>query len=226
LPLATFDTNVVGRSVLNFVTDFGDQAVILPLVTGIALVLLAHRRLRLAAAWLLATTGVLAAILALKVFFYACNRIVPAWLDNGLHLVSPSGHTASAAVAYGGIVVLAAGRTVPRRVLAVAVSGIVAGVIGATRLQLAAHSPPEVIIGAVIGVAGSMGFACLVRCGDASPRPSVIAAAALILALFHGRHLNGEGIIRVEALHVVRQVATFCRPEPKAAVPRWQGGPS
>lgn len=62
---------------LTFLTDFADQAVILPLAVVVTLVLWAQRRWRVAAAWLAAIFGVLGVVLILKVVCYACGWLLP-----------------------------------------------------------------------------------------------------------------------------------------------------
>ena len=58
---------------MTFITDFADQAVILPLVLAIGIALLAQGWRRGAAAWALAVVATFAAMLALKLVFLACS---------------------------------------------------------------------------------------------------------------------------------------------------------
>ena len=59
------------------VTDFGDQAVLLPLAAGIALLLALSGWRRGALAWTAAIGGTLALILLLKLRFFACGHFLP-----------------------------------------------------------------------------------------------------------------------------------------------------
>lgn len=199
---------------LTFVTDFADQAVILPLVAAVALVLSAQRRWHVAAAWLLAIPGVLAVLLMLKIAGYACGWLFPALGPDQLALRSPSGHVASAAVVFSGIVTLQAGRLRLNAVpAALAVALVTAAVIGATRVQLGAHSVSEVVVAAGVGGAGAMAFAWLSGRSLLGRSGTPIAAAVMVvLILFHGRHLPAEVIIQSAAADALRQWVTACQP--------------
>ena len=85
---------------MRFLTDFADQAVVLPLIVVVALVLAGLGWRRGAVAWLAAVGVTFGAVLTLKLVLFTCG---PA-----LHLAtlrSPSGHTAAAAIIAGGIAV-------------------------------------------------------------------------------------------------------------------------
>jgi len=128
---------------VNFLTDFADQAVILPMVLAVSGVLAAEGWRRGAAAWLAAIAGTSAMMLALKLAFLSCSPVFgPA------DMRSPSGHAAVAAVVAGGLAALLL-RGRPASVLPVAVlAGVV---IGISRLALGVHSLPEVVLGALVG---------------------------------------------------------------------------
>ena len=178
---------MVAAGPLNFLTDFADQAVVLPLVLAVALVLALQRWPRGALAWLAAIAGTFSVMLILKLLFLGCTAIFgPA----ALH--SPSGHVAAAIVVCGGLAAIYGGS---RRTVAIVV-GIAAVVIGLTRVGLNKHSWPEVALGAAIGLFGALTFARL-----AGPPPvlrlrPLLLTAAFVLALFHGRHLEAEVAIR------------------------------
>jgi membrane-associated phospholipid phosphatase len=189
-----------------FLTDFADQAVILPLclcaVIGLAL---AGWR-RGAAGFGLAAFAVLALMLALKLLALGCGRFLP-WL----RIASPSGHTAVAAAIYGGAIALAL-----RRFLSPWPAIILAGLplalaIGATRLALGVHTLGETIAGGAVGLAGTAGMVFL-----AGPPPAGLRAWRIVLpilaliALLHGLRLPAEQHIRWAALHV--WPFSVCRP--------------
>ena len=195
-----------------FVTDFGDQAVVLPVTAIVFLILLAQRRWRVAGAWLLAIPGVLGTLLVLKIACFACGWLLPT-LDLGqLALHSPSGHVASAAVVSSGVVALQAGRLrIGPMPAALAAALAVAAVIGATRLLLGAHSMTEVIVAAIIGGAGAVAFARLSgrHLQEKSGLP-IAAAAAIVLVIFHGSHLPAEAVIQSAAAATLRQWVPTC----------------
>lgn len=171
---------------LTFLTDFADQAVVLPLVLAVAVVLACQRWTRGAAAWLFAIGGTFSVMLVLKLGFLGCARVFgPA----DMH--SPSGHVAAATVVCGGLAAIYG-----RRRGAVPLVAVLAAIaIGLTRVGLNKHSWPEVVLGAAIGVAGAMAMARFA--GPPPPlrvRP-IVLTAVFVLALFHGHHLEAEVVI-------------------------------
>ena len=200
---------------LMFVTDFADQAVILPVAAVVFLILLAQRRWRVAGAWMLAVPGVLGTLLVLKIACYACGWLLPVFDLNHLALRSPSGHVASAAVVSSGVVTLQTGRLRVGRLPAALVAALsVAAVIGATRILLGAHSVSEVIVAATIGGAGAVAFARLSgrHLREKSGLP-IAAAAATVLVIFHGSHLPAEAVIQSAAATTLRQWVLACQPK-------------
>ncbi len=200
---------------LTFVTDFADQAVILPEAAVVLLILLAQRRWRVAGAWMLAVPGVLGTLLVLKIICYACGWLLPAFDLDQLALRSPSGHVASAAVVSSGVVALQAGRLRVGAVSAALAAALaVAAVIGATRVLLGAHSMFEVAVAAVVGGAGAVAFALLSgrHLQEKSGLP-VAAAAAIVLVIFHGSHLPAEAVIQSAAAATLRQWVPACQPD-------------
>lgn len=200
-----------------FLTNFADQAVILPLAAVVAVVLAARGQWQVAGAWVLMVGSVLGSLLLLKIAGYACGWVVPLLQPDQLALRSPSGHVGSAAAVYGaiGALVAAPGRAGGRIAgPAAAVALTVALLIGATRLQLGVHSVSEVVVAASIGTAGAIGFTWLIRqrpwAGSSVP---LVLATALVLVLFHGQHLPAEDVIRSGAGDVVRCWITACRPD-------------
>jgi membrane-associated phospholipid phosphatase len=173
-------------TLMRFLTDFADQAVVLPIVGAVSVVLAAQGWWRGALAWLCVVGVTFGAILALKLSFLACQPVFAPWA-----LLSPSGHTAAAAVVAGGLVALFTGSL--RVVLSVALLAAVA--IGASRLELGFHTLPEVLIG---GLTGIVGAALLFRlAGTQPPRRKVplIAVVFIVAILLHGMRLPAEAAI-------------------------------
>ena len=173
-----------------FVTDFADQAVVLPLAGMVALVLGVLGWWRGLLAWVAAVVATLGVILVLKL---AC---VALWQDfDWGSPASPSGHVASACVVYGGLAVLLLRGVVPMPVLAAIPLGVAAA-MAYTRLELMVHDMAEVVVGAGVGAVGVLLLASL-----AGPRPRVVSwpvlgAAACTMLAFHGMHLPAEVAIR------------------------------
>jgi membrane-associated phospholipid phosphatase len=181
---------------VTFLTDFADQAVILPLTVAVAASLLAQRWRRGAAAWLLVVAATLGTTLALKLGFHACSETFGL---SSLH--TPSGHAAAAAVISGGL----AGLLGLRRAAALLAAVGVVALIGLTRLRLGAHSLPEVAVGSLVGL---LGAAALLRLAGPPPpgfdARRTVLVAALVLLLFHGLHMPAEAHIRASAAFLSR----------------------
>ena len=170
---------------VRFVTDFGDLAVILPLIVAIGLVLLAQGWQRGAIAWALATTLTLGIMLLLKLVFIAC------W-HHFWGIYSPSGHVAAATIVAGGLACL----LLRRRLMVATVSLLAAVIIGLTRIALGAHSPPEVVLGAIVGVSGALALTWMA--GQSMPQINLrpmLFAIVMVLVIFHGWHMPAEAHI-------------------------------
>ena len=184
---------------MTFITDFADQAVVLPLVLAIGIALLAQGWRRGAAAWATAVVATFAAMLALKVIFLACSH---RFGDIDIH--TPSGHVAAATVVTGGLAAL----LFRRRASVLPVAVLAAIVVGVSRLALGAHSLPEVVLGAVVGLAGAISLPLL-----AGPLPSRLDArriaiiAVAVVLVFHGLHLPAEAHIRATAYRFAHLLA-------------------
>jgi undecaprenyl-diphosphatase len=197
------------------ITDFADEAVILPLAAGVlaTLVLLGWRRA--AWAWSLVTGGMLLTMLVLKLVFAACiARIGPDGVAHGL--ANPSGHTAAAAAVYGGAVGLLARGTLlrwlhgPARARRPPVWGfwetglaalLLAGLVGTSRVWLGMHTVPDVIAGGLIGIASALLLGRLAGPPTLSParRRLLLAPLVAVPLLLHGLHLNAEPRIHAVA---------------------------
>jgi membrane-associated phospholipid phosphatase len=177
-----------------FLTDFADQAVVLPVVAIVAIVLFAMGWRRGALVWLGAVGATFGVILVLKLGFLACGPLFAPWA-----LRSPSGHTAAASVVAGGFTVLLGGRAL----VAVTVSLLAALLIGTSRLELGFHSVHEVLMGAAVGIAGSAAISLLV-----GPRPvlrplPLLAVAVVVALVVHGMRLPAEDMILRVAHHML-----------------------
>lgn len=170
-----------------FLTDFADQAVVMPLAAAVAVAIWLSGWRRGALAWALTVALTFAAVAAAKIAVFAFGTP-----DSLPGLQSPSGHTASAALIYGGLVAMLANRTAPQlRTILVAV--LFAVTIGFTRLSLEVHTRADVMVGAAIGITGAMMLSWL-----AGERPEAMklrlpaGAVAVVILLFHGLHMPAE----------------------------------
>ncbi len=179
-----------------FVTDFGDQAVLLPLAAGVALVFALAGWRRGALAWVAAVAGTLAAMLAFKLVFLACGHLLP-----GGQIHSPSGHTAAGAAIYGGLLAMAARRFTGHGRWTLACALLAMLVIGASRLALGVHTGLEVAWGGAVGVCGAVAAERLAGTPPPGLRMGRLAGVTLlVLALLHGVHMPAEAAIRSAAL--------------------------
>jgi membrane-associated phospholipid phosphatase len=190
---------------VRYLTDFADQAVIIPLVLAIGVALALQGWRRGAVIWLVVVGVTFAATLGFKLMFLACSP-----LFGPMDVHSPSGHVAAATVVTGGLAAILS----RRRATILPAALVAAIVIGVSRLVLGAHSLPEVAVGALIGLAGA---GALLRFAGRPPALSIVPLVAVIIivaALFHGLHLPAEAAIR----HTAYRAAQFipaCRGTPE-----------
>jgi membrane-associated phospholipid phosphatase len=186
-------------------TDFADQAVILPLVLAVAVALAVQGWRRGASVWLAVVASVFFATVVGKIMFLACSP-----LFGPIDVHSPSGHVAAATVVTGGL----AAMLTRRRASILPAAVLAAAVIGVSRLVLGMHTLPEVIIGAMIGLAGAV--ALLRFAGPPPPRLRAVPLALVVVvvgAVFHGWHLPAEAAIRHTAFRAA-QFIPACRETP------------
>jgi membrane-associated phospholipid phosphatase len=184
------------------VTDFGDQAVVLPLAVGIALIFALSGWRRGALAWTAAIGGTLGLVLFLKLRFVACDHFLAEARPG-----NPSGHTAAAAAIYGGLVAIVMRSIWDNKRWAlpftVAIAVFLAVVIGASRLILDTHSMAEVVVGGAIGVGGAASFVVLAGPPLRSVRMlRVVAMGLLIILMLYGFRLPAEAAIKSVATNI------------------------
>jgi hypothetical protein len=122
---------------------------------------------------------------------------------------SPSGHVAAATVVAGGL----AAMLTRHRASILPVAALAAIVIGVSRLVLGMHSLPEVIVGALIGLAGAV---AMLHFAGPLPRLRIVplvGVVVVIAAVFHGLHLPAEAAIRHTAFKAA-QFIPACREAP------------
>lgn len=184
---------------MRYITDFADQAVVLPVVLAICLALLSQGWSCGALAWFVTIIGTFTVMLMLKVVLIPCGT-------GDLH--TPSGHVAAATVLAGGLAA-----TLRRRggSVVLPVSLLAAAIIGASRLVLGAHTWPEVVLGAIVGIAGASIMPKLAG----SPPPGLnawrlVLVAGLVAAVFHGLHMPAEAEINGTAWRLAK-LLDVCR---------------
>lgn len=187
----------IRRLYVTFLTDFGDPGVLLPVAAAILGVLLLLGQHRAAALWTLTLGMSLGVVLVLKLTFAGC--VSPSRLTE-IH--SPSGHTASATLVYGGLIALLDTRLVITLVASVGCATL----IGTSRLLLHLHTAEEAALGGGIGVLGVALLAVSLprnamigSRGELSLSLSIVVMS-LALAL-HGIHWRVEPLIRNVSHH-------------------------
>ena len=181
-----------------FITDFADQAVMLPLVAAIALAFAFTGWMQGAAAWAISAAFTWGAMLALKLVGTQCGALL-----FGPELTTPSGHTATASLVYGSLAALIANKWVGRLNWALPCALAVAAVIGTTRIIVGAHTVPETVIGAVVGIASALLFMRLAGTPPETIRLRwTVGVAVAIMAAAHGIHLPAERVIRSYASNI------------------------
>lgn len=192
---------------MQFLTDFADQQVMLPLGFVLAVMLALSGWKRGALVWMVGASGTLACLAVLKIVFLACG-----WRWTQGELVSPSGHAASAALFYGGFPLLVLRPGGVGRYLRLLIPFAVAALIGASRLVLRYHQPAEVMLGGAIGIAGA--FLLPLLAGPPPPLPlrRMVLPAFLVLALMHGSRLQAETLLRHFSIDGIWPPASCRRP--------------
>lgn len=194
-------------SLAHYLTDFADAGVMVPVCVTVTIALLVMRQRRSAAAWVAVTASVWSVMLALKLGGYLCESVACAVPPPRLGLVSPSGHVAASAAAYGGLVGLmtrSAGRSLPHACFGAL---IVAVIIGATRVILHEHTIAEVFVGGLVGVSGAVLFTLAAPGWLSVPRRAALfSAVATSILLFHGTHVTWERHIRAISADALQSI--------------------
>jgi membrane-associated phospholipid phosphatase len=185
-----------------YLTDFGDQAIVLPLAVGVAIIFVLSGWWRGALGWTTSVGTVLGLVLLFKLDFAACAALV-----SKARLGNPSGHTAGAAAVYGGLAGIAARSVWESKawslLVTILTALVVSAVFGTSRLELSLHSTSEVVIGGAIGVSGAVCAVVLAGAPTAAVRMSrPLLLAGIVLVLLHGFHLPAEEAIAMAAVHL------------------------
>ena len=178
---------------VNVVTNFGDLAVLLPMMVVMTLWLIALGRPLTVVWWFVALAFCISVTAILKVSFFVCPPL------SDLH--SPSGHTSLSTVVYGSLTLAVAANFIGWRRVAITSAGAVFIVgIGISRILLQAHSIDEVVAGSVIGAAALALFGPQFwrhRPADLQMRPLVVVSVLLAVML------NGQNLRAEDTLHAI-----------------------
>jgi membrane-associated phospholipid phosphatase len=193
-------------SVWDFVTDFGDSAVTVPLALLVFVFLWAAAARRIALGWAVATGGCAVTMGALKVLFTACG---PEIAD----ITSPSGHTAMSVVVYGALATLIGARlrSERRRIVSITAGVAIVG-ISLSRWVLRDHTAAEITVGFGVGTAALVLFRIWLGRDGAPPLPLkwLALSAACLVAIMHGIRWKVEPTVHRLAWDI-RAVLPWCR---------------
>ena len=179
------------------ITDFGDLAVLLPLVAVVTVWLAAIRQPRAAIWWLVAVALCMGSTAVLKIYFFVCPPLTD------LH--NPSGHTSLSTLVYGTLTLAVATVVTGWKRAAVGIfgAGFIAA-IGISRVVIHFHSIPEVFFGSVVGVGALALFARQFwphRPREPHLQPMLITCIALMVML-NGQELRAEALLHAIGLYL------------------------
>ena len=199
-------------SMIEFVTDLGDAAILLPLSFAILVLLVIFRDYRVAATWAFTIGSCAVVVVVLKIMFRSCGSVLT-------HdaIISPSGHTALSTTVYGALAGMIAARSQATRFRATwpLAAGILALSIGVSRIAVGAHKVGEVVLGLCVGTLFAALFWLVVhRITRVRVPILLIASVALVPVLaLHGRHTNAEELFELLA-EEFRSVTGLCIGDP------------
>ncbi|MDB5968464.1 MAG: hypothetical protein JWQ90_914 [Hydrocarboniphaga sp.] len=158
------------------VTHFGAMVLLAPFALLVAAWLWYAAGTREAFLWCCCVAGVGIVTALAKIYFAACDLRL-------IDVHSPSGHSAFAAIAYGGftVVAMSGSHSLRARLFRVGTALWVL-LIGISRVVVKAHTPGEVIVGLAIGGIAVAVFALLYR-GRARPPYLLAGGILLVVAL-------------------------------------------
>jgi membrane-associated phospholipid phosphatase len=192
-------------SLWNFVTDFGDTAVTLPLWALMVAFLAFAGEKRAAVCLALAVAACGLTIGIAKLALQSCGRPLLS-----IELVTPSGHAALATVVYGSFAYLLGRGAATQRGWVFAAGTVIILCIAVSRVALAVHSVSEVIAGVLIGL---LALAIFGRAARPLPECKSILwlclPAAALTAVFHGSHWPVEEIVQ-NLIHLIRHSVPAC----------------
>lgn len=193
-------------SVWDFVTDFGDSAVTVPLALLVFVFLWAAGARQIAFGWAAATGGCAVTMGVLKVIFAACGPGVGG-------IASPSGHTAMSVLVYGALAMLIGAHlpTGRRRALAIVASLAIVG-ISLSRWLLRDHTAAEIAFGFGVGTAALVLFRMSLGREELPPLPLkwLALSAACLVAVMHGTRWMVEPTVHRLAWDI-RSALPWCR---------------
>jgi membrane-associated phospholipid phosphatase len=152
--------DILPQILIDAVTDMADSALLLPFSAVVFAWLVWAHVPRVAVGWVLAMLTCLVPLVLIKFGLHACYSPLAE-----LGIRTPSGHAGWGTAFYGSLAVLTAHekRGWWRPAALMTGAGLIA-IIALSRLQIGAHTVPEVLIGLALGLASVAVFALTIRC--------------------------------------------------------------
>lgn len=179
-------------SLLAYISDAGDSAVLLPLALLLVAALWYYQSGKAALTLVVALAASGVVMVVCKILLLACGQ---AW---NASMVSPSGHASLSATVYGALGIVAA-RQAPRwlQPAIVLCSWVFVGAIALSRVVLGAHSWAEVGLGLLVGIAALGAFAIPYFRLRKARLPMVLLGTVTLatVLVLHGTHLPVEKLL-------------------------------
>lgn len=186
------------------ITDFGDLAVLLPLVAVVTVWLIAIRQPRAAIWWLVAVALCMGSTAVLKIYFYVCPPLTD--------LRNPSGHTSLGTLVYGALTLAVATIVTGwKRVVVMASGAGFIAAIGISRVLIHFHSMLEVVLGSVVGICALALFARQFWLHHPrEPRlRAMLVASIVLMVMLHGQELHAEDMLHAIS-HYLNRAGMSC----------------
>jgi PAP2 superfamily len=168
---------------MHYFGNLGHVVLLVPLATAALFYLAYVGARRDAGAFAFALLVCLAATFLSKLLLATCGEQMSA-----MGIESPSGHESFSAAVYGGLAaLLASGRPLRARLVLFAMAGVLILLVGVGRIAARVHTPAEVALGLMIGVASLMLFEGLrdrPKRIDAPWRSIALASPVVLLVAF------------------------------------------
>lgn len=179
---------------MEFMTDFADEAVILPLSLCVTILFYVMGWQR---GWRIWCTGVVA-ILGCLVLIKILGLYWGQFFGFTQRPFSISGHVTASTAVYGALLtlVLHSRQTQWQWGRALLPPLLIAAVIGYTRLRLHAHTQAEVLWGTLLGTVGALWLARSLLPMPAKATRYVMLVPACVALLFHGYIFRGEFLLQ------------------------------
>jgi len=193
----------------NWITDFGDSALLLPIAAVCFFALIYWRAHRTAFAWAVAIGLCGMSMILLKLGMHACGQVI---VSDG-SITSPSGHTAMSTSVYGALTVLLISNLdrVWTRIVTALLGLLVIGAIAVSRIMVLAHTPQEVVVGLAVGIV-CIGVFALGHRRSRLGKTRLLRLGGIILitlVLLHGQRSNAE-ILLIQLAGLLRGNISAC----------------